>query len=107
MLTDGAYQVVAVGFNSTDKNGNLIVGSPGPTLNGAGAITFTGATYDSNTTIDNPSTCVACQAAPSPQNHQFDAGTFIFTTPEPGSLLLVGSGLVLAAARRWLRRFLI
>jgi PEP-CTERM motif len=45
-------------------------------------------------------TCASCQSAPSPQNQQFDAGTFAFNaplvlgaTPEPGSLLLLAIGI--------------
>jgi hypothetical protein len=110
-LGPGSYKVVAVGFSETDLNGNANLGSPGPTLNtGGGALTFTGASYDSNTVLDSPTTCVGCPAAPSPQNIQFNAGTFeyetaaVSATPEPGSFALIGGGLSTLAAAVLRRR---
>lgn len=116
VLGPGTYAVDAVGFSSSDPNGNINLGSPGPTLNtGGGALSFTGAAYDSNTTIDNPTSCAGCQSAPSPQNVQFDAGTFTYTTSmdeAPGIMELVltmsFAGLALVFARKrinnWARR---
>ena len=110
-LATGSYKVVAVGFSETDLNGNLNQGSTGATLNtGGGALTFTGASYDSNTTLDNPTTCVGCKAGPNPQNVQFDAGTFQFqnaassATPEPRNFALLGCGLGTLGAGMWRRR---
>jgi hypothetical protein len=57
-----------------------------------------------------PTQCPGCQGAPSPQNAQFDAGTFEFQSataaPEPGSVVLFGCGLIAltAALRRKLTR---
>jgi hypothetical protein len=105
VLAPGLYQVDAVGFSSSDLNGNLnTLSSSGPTLNPlGGALTFTGAGWDSNTSLDYPTTCSTCKDAPSPQDSQFDAGTFEASpVPEPSSLLLLGSGL--AAFAGMLRR---
>ena len=69
-------------------------------------MTFTGAAYDDNPTSAGPLTCVGCAAAPSPQNVQFDAGTFEFTAaavPEPATFFMVGLGILGIAGSR-LRR---
>ena len=99
----GSYQVVAVGFSSTDFFGNLNYGSTGPLLNdGGGLLAFNGAGWDDNTTLDSPNTCGSCQGLPA-QSVQFDAGTFQFTAsnvapvPEPGSFGLLGTGVITAA----------
>jgi len=110
ILGAGSYKVDAVGFSATDLAGNLNLGAPGPTLNtGGGLLTFTGASYDASGVLDDPLTCAACQAAPVPQNAQFDAGTFAFNAvaaPEPGSFALFGCGLIALTAvlRRKLHR---
>jgi hypothetical protein len=94
LLGVGSYQVDAVGFNSIgDPNGNINTGSStGPLLNSGGSLSFTGAGYDASSTLDNPTTCVGCQATPA-QYSQFDAGTFEFlpasSTPEPASIFLL------------------
>jgi hypothetical protein len=79
-------------------NGNLNTGSSsGPTLNTfGGAITFTGAAWDETGALDWPNSCPSCQGAPSPQDRQFDAGTFyVSAVPEGGasSLYLLLAGL--------------
>ena len=97
VLAPGNYEVDAVGFGSNFENGNLgASSSSGPTLNTFGGdVTYTGAAFDDNSSLDEPGACNFCQTAPSPQNQQFDAGTFSATvTPEPGSLLLLGTGLL-------------
>jgi hypothetical protein len=110
-LAAGLYSVDAVGFSATDLNGNINLGGSGPTLNtGGGLLAFDGATYDGSTVLDDPATCAGCQAAPSPQNVQFDAGTFEFQSaiaaPEPGTFAFFGAGLIAlsAALRRKLTR---
>jgi len=107
VLSPGSYEVDAVGFSSTDKNGNLNTGSSsGPSLNTLGGhITFTGAAWDSSASLDFPATCPSCVPG-AQQNSQFDAGTFNATPiPEPGSFeslggLWVASGGLLLAIRR-------
>lgn len=103
-LGPGSYEVVAIGFSSlfggSNLNGNQAHGSSGPVLNdGGGLLTFTGAAYDDNTTLDEPppSSCSGCNAPPA-QFSQFDAGTFEFQAgavgvPEPASFVLFATGL--------------
>jgi hypothetical protein len=73
---------------------------------GGGLLTFTGAGYDFGTVLNGFHACPQCQNSPSPQNQQFDAGTFEFvaggTVPEPGSIGLTafGLGCVVAARQR-------
>src|ERR1022692_3574471 len=89
------------------SNGNQVTGSIGPTLStGGGLLTFTGASYNAIPTLAEATTCVGCSEAPSPQNMQFDAGTFEFTAavPESGTLALMGLGIAGLAAGRRLRR---
>ena len=103
-LQAGSYEVDAVGFGSSDSNGNLNTGSSsGPILNNlGGAITFTGAAWDYSTTLDYPTTCPTCIG---PVASQFDAGTFAATVPEPSfyenlGAFGVGLGGLLFAVRR-------
>lgn len=98
ILNPGHYAVDAVGFGSQDQNGNVNSGSPGPTENSAGGLlTFTGAAYDGNHTLDLPTTCGQCVVT-----NQFDAGTFEFAavvaTPEPGTFGLFGFGSAIGFA---------
>jgi hypothetical protein len=105
VLAAGSYEVDAVGFNGFDLNGNVNNGSSsGPILNTLGGrITFTGAAWDSSTSLDSPTTCSTCQLAPLLWS-QFDAGTF--TVPEPGFYASLGglwagmAGLLFVVRRR-------
>jgi hypothetical protein len=84
-LAAGSYEVDAVGFGSSDLNGNLNTGSTsGPILNDlGGALTFTGAAWDYSATLDHPTNCSTCMAMPT-QDSQFDAGTFEATVVAEG-----------------------
>jgi len=103
VLGVGSYEVDAVGFSGFDPNGNINYGGSGPILNDfAGSLAFTGASYDGSPVLDDPSSCPGCVSLPT-QSSQFDAGTFgngtvVTTTPEPGTLTLLGSGLLGLAA---------
>jgi hypothetical protein len=100
LLGPGSYQVDAVGFSGSDLNGNLNTGSStGPVLNtGGGLLSFNGAGWDSKGTLDNPNSCLGCQALPA-QYSQFDAGTFQYSgVPEPATFALFGSGFLGIAA---------
>ena len=96
ILSAGNYEIVAQGFSLSDQNGNLGTGSTGPVLdNGGGLLTFTGAAYDGNGFLDEPTTCSGCSAPPA-QFHQFDAGTFQYvadsSVPEPSSFGMLACG---------------
>ena len=105
VLGPGSYEVDTL-WDTTDPLGNLNTGSStGPILNsGGGALTFTGASYDASSMLDDPSTCGplgACQPLPA-QSSQFDAGTFEFqpsVVPEPGFMGLLAAGLALGLVR--------
>lgn len=101
-LTAGSYEVDAVGFNGINLNGNIILGGgAGPVLDtGGGLLMFTGAAWDGVTSLDEPLTCLfGCMSAPSPQNQEFEAGTFEYqAVPEPGSFGLATAGFIGLAA---------
>jgi hypothetical protein len=97
VLGVGSYEVDAVGFSTSDLNGNRNVGSSGPILNNfAGSLVFTGSGYDASSVLDDPSSCCA--------SRQFDAGTF-GTVPEPSSLLLFGTGVLALGMMAFRRKF--
>jgi len=111
VLGPGNYQVDAVGFGASDPNGNIsIPGSTGPMTNsGDGVLMFTGAAWNyTSGSFQIPNTCGSCTTAPSPQNQQFDAGTFEYKSMDEASVVteltltmgLAGLGLVWARKRR-------
>jgi len=86
MLAGGVeYQVVAVGFSSSDPNGNqrLYSGYIPPVV--ASGISYQGGYYDGNTSLDKPSIGPYLEGSP---GSVFEAGTFAFT-PEPTSIVLL------------------
>ena len=96
LLNPGSYSVVALGYSPADPNGNLGNGSSPPSLlnDGGGIISFTGGGRYGNASFTLPGTIDS-----GPVN-RYDAGTFEFTTPEPGTFVLAVGVLGLAGAIR-------
>lgn len=98
VLNPGNYSVVAYGFDQTDPNGNSgFPGGVGAAEDNSGLLTYIGsARYDSNGQLDFPTTLDTGPA------NRYDAGTFEFSaaTPEPGTIALLGAGLILLGAAR-------
>jgi hypothetical protein len=81
-LLSGNYSVVAVGFNSIDQNANQTIATGGISAEntGGGLITFIGnGRFDSNTTLDLPTSCGGCSIA----TNEFEAGSFLFQPAVP------------------------
>lgn len=93
-LLTGEYSIVAWGFSSDDLNGNAGFNNAGFTLStlndGGGLISFVG-----NGRFDGSAAVFPTLIDGGPVN-RYHAGTFTYEAapvPEPGSLLLLGSGL--------------
>jgi hypothetical protein len=93
-LQPGLYEVDAVGFNSAYSNGNTGIAGPGPTFDGYGQLTWPDYSYfDYNSTLDFPDAANNSNGGYK-DAHIYDAGTLAILTPEPSSLLLLGTGLL-------------
>ena len=94
LLNPGSYSVVALGYSDDDRNGNIGNGSTPPSLlnDGSGIISFTGGgRYNSDSvTLQLPNTTDG-----GPVN-RYNAGTFEYTTPEPGTFVLSVGALAFA-----------
>jgi hypothetical protein len=109
VVQPGFYDIDAVGFGASDRNGNENVAVPGfavTTNSGGGLISFVGTgRFDNNTTLDYPPNSGANQGFPNLSPHPFAGGSFEFTAapvPEPSTLALLSlGGLALAGWRRW------
>jgi uncharacterized repeat protein (TIGR01451 family) len=75
VLLPGHYSVVA-NYTAADNIGNFQLPGFMPPTESGGPITFVGARYDANASIDLPTTCVGCTAVPPAA--QWNAGTFQF-----------------------------
>lgn len=99
-LGAGDYSIVSVGFNAFDLNGNTGFSPSAPTMNGGGALTFTGtARYNFTPSFVFPTTVDGGPA------NRYDAGTFAFEIPMVGpvpepSTFAFGALTVLATAFR-------
>jgi hypothetical protein len=93
------YEVVAVGFNGAQMNGNQGTGGIGAQEGGGPYINYIGSSYyDYNTSLDLPNIVDGGPA------NRYEAGTFAFNpTPEPGfyGVLALGlTGLITSVRRR-------
>jgi hypothetical protein len=103
LSANGAYSIVAVGYNANELNGNHYFGGSLSTINtGAGLISFTGisrfnfgvgAVLSQPTIPDNYSFSGYPNGGPA---NRYDAGTFTFTSavPEPSEWAMMLGGLL-------------
>lgn len=95
--TTDTYWIVAQGFNANDPNGNAYENAGVPAiLDNSGALTFLApSAYDlAGAPLEVPMTSDILLNPPDGTANQYEAGTFDFTaTPEPGTMLLLGSTL--------------